>query len=75
MKIDLNKEIYEGWTVRDFIADLEPFLNMIMRGQSWCPVIKSKEELKKWCMDNQPYYKRYIPDVVNYFAMKYRINK
>ena len=53
MKIDLNKEIYEGWTVRDFIADLEPFLNMIMRGQSWYPVIKSKEELKKWCMDNQ----------------------
>ena len=75
MKIDLNKEIYEGWTVRDFIADLEPFLNMIMRGQSCYSVIKSKEELKKWCMDNQPYYKRYIPDVVNYFAMKYRINK
>jgi hypothetical protein len=24
-------------------------------------------------MDNQPYYKKYIPEVVNYFAKKYSI--
>ena len=26
--------------------------------------------VKQWCMDNKPYYKKYIPDVVNYFYSK-----
>ena len=36
--------------------------------------ITTKEELKEFCMDNQPYYKKHIPEVVNYFAKKYNIN-
>lgn len=43
---------------------------MIMSGQSWKQPFKDREELKRWCMDNQPYYKKYIPDVVNYFYAK-----
>ncbi len=66
----MDKHIWEGWTVRNFIEELEPTFNMIMRGQSWQKPFKSKEEVKRWCMDNQPYYKKYIPEVVSYFAKR-----
>lgn len=69
-KIDFNKHIWEGWTVGDFINELEPSFNMIMENSSWQKPFKTKDEVKKWCMDNQPYYKKHIPDVVNYFAEK-----
>lgn len=72
-KINLDKEIWEGWRVKDFIENLEMPLQMIMGGQSWMKPITNKADLKRWCMENQPYYKRYIPDVVNYFAKKYNI--
>lgn len=65
-----NKYIWEDWTVQDFIDELEPQFDMIMSGNSWQKPFKNKEELKTWCMDNQPYYKRHIPEVVNYFNKK-----
>ena len=68
--MSMDKHIWEGWTVRNFIEELEPTFNMIMRGQSWQKPFKSKEEVKSWCMDNQPYYKKYIPEVVSYFAKR-----
>ena len=71
--MNLNKHVLEGWRVQDFIDDLEPQLEMIQSHQSWHKPITTREELKSWCMDNQPYYKRYIPDVVSYFAKKYSI--
>ena len=71
--MDLNKHVWEGWRVQDFIDELEPQLEMIQSNQSWRKPITTREELKRWCMDNQPYYKRYIPDVVSYFAKKYGI--
>ena len=55
--MNLNKHIWEGWTVRDFINELEPAFNMIMNNQSWQKLFQSDKELKQWCMDNQPYYK------------------
>ena len=70
---DLNKHIWEGWTVQDFITELEPTLDMIQNGNSWQKPFKTKAELKSWCIDNQPYYKKYIPEVVNYLAKKYNI--
>jgi len=72
-KVNFDKEIYEGWTVRDFINELEPQLNLIQSGRSFINPIKTKAELKNWCKDNQPYYKKYVPDVVAYFAQKYNI--
>ena len=68
--MSMDRHIWEGWTVRNFIEELEPTFNMIMRGQSWQKPFKSKEEVKSWCMDNQPYYKKYIPEVVSYFAKR-----
>ncbi len=73
MSVDLNKEIYEGWTVGDFIDELKGEIALIMNGSSWKKPFKTKAELKKYCMDNQPYYKKYIPEVVQYFSQLYGI--
>ena len=70
---NLNKHIWEGWTVQDFIDQLEPNLDMIQNNNSWQKPFVDKTKLKQWCMDNQPYYKKYIPEVVNYLAKKYNI--
>ena len=59
VQIDYNKHIWEGWCVIDFINELSDRIKY----QNF----KTKQELKKWCMDNQPYYKKYIPEVVNHF--------
>jgi hypothetical protein len=63
--MDLNKHIWEGWTVQNFIDELEFMIGF--------QKFKDRKELKKWCMENQPYYKKYIPEVVNYFAKKLNI--
>lgn len=74
-KGDLHRNVYEGWTPQDFIDELEPQVQMIMSGQSWQSPFQNKKELEDWCKDNQPYYKKKIPEVVNYFAEKYGISK
>lgn len=68
--MNLSKHIWEGWTVGGFISELEPTFNTIMNDQSWKKPFKNKEELKEWCKDNQPYYKKHIPEVYNYFLKK-----
>ena len=67
---NLNKHIWEGWTVQDFINELEPTFDMIQNGGSWKDKFKTPAELKEWCKDNQPYYKKHIPEVFNYFKAK-----
>ena len=68
---NFNREIWEGWTVKDFIEELEPIVQMIYRGQAIDKPFRNREELKRWCIDNQPYYKKYIKEVVDYFEDKY----
>ena len=68
--MNLQKHIWEGWLVQDFIDNLEPLFNTIMDNNSWQKPFSSKEELKNWCKDNQPYYKKHIPEVYNYFLNK-----
>lgn len=70
---NLNRNVWEGWTPQNFIDDLEPQLDMIQQGGSWQKGIQTKKELKEWCKDNQPYYKKHVPEVVNYFAKKYNL--
>jgi len=70
---DFNRHVWEGWTVQDFIEALQPQLDMIMNGQSWRKPIRSREELVKWCADNQPYYKQPVPEVVEHFCGRYGI--
>ena len=52
--INFKKHIWEGWTVGAFIESLEPSFDMIVSGQSWQKPFTTTEELKKWCMENQP---------------------
>lgn len=33
--------------------------------------IQTKKDLKEFCINNQPYYKKHIPEVYNYFKQKY----
>jgi hypothetical protein len=57
-----DKHIWEGWTVQDFINELEitfPYQNF-----------KTKQEVKDWCKSEQPYYKKHIPEVVKHFQKK-----
>jgi len=62
-----DRHIWEGWTVQSFIDDLQPIFNMVIRNQSHIKPFKTKEELKSWCKDHQPYYKKHIPEVYNHF--------
>ena len=53
-----DKHIWEGWTVGDFIDDIEPVFNM-------CAPFHDKQSLKKWVAQEQPYYKKHVPEVYN----------
>ena len=68
-----DKHIWEGWTVGDFIDELEPTFDTIQSnwGSFWNKVgFESKTQLKKWVASEQPYYKKHIPEVYNYFLQK-----
>lgn len=71
--INYDKHIWEGWTVKDFIQSLDIQLSMIQSGNSWQKPFTDKEALKKWCMENQPYYKKHISHVVKHFLKQYGI--
>jgi len=62
-----DKHIWEGWTVGDFIDDIEVTFNYRSKYSNFW---KSKEDLKKWVASEQPYYKKHVPEVYNYFLKK-----
>ena len=59
-KVNMDRHIREGW-------------EMIMSGQSWREPFRNKQELADWCRDNQPYYKKRIPEVNSHFARMYNL--
>ena len=63
-----DKHIWEGWTVGDFIDEIEPIFNMKLKfvQHPWL----SESALKKWVASEQPYYKEHIPEVYEYFLTK-----
>ena len=69
----IDKHIWEGWTVRDFIEALKPELDLIMTGRSWRKPFTTKKALEAWCADNQPQYKVPIREVSKYFSVLYGI--
>ena len=68
--INFEREVWEGWRVIDFIEALDDQLDIIMETPQLIP---NKKVLRDWCKDNQPYYKKHIPEVVEYFARKYNL--
>lgn len=73
MNIDFNKHIWEGWTVGMFINEIGWEVELIMKGGSMHPPFFNKLELAEWCKSNQPYYKKKIAAVNNFFALKYNL--
>lgn len=73
MNINFKKHIWEGWTVGDFINEISWQVELIMSGNAMQKPFTSKQELAEWCKSNQPYYKKRIIDVNNYFAAKYNL--
>jgi hypothetical protein len=73
-ELNLERHIWEGWKVIDFIEALEPVFNQMLSNKNefrpYEKLFENRQEIKKWCMDNQPYYKKYIPEVVTYFHNK-----
>ncbi len=69
-----DKHIWEGWTVGDFIDEIEPSFNIINSDRSMFgqpnTTINTRQKLKEWVKSNQPYYKKHIPEVYNYFLSK-----
>ena len=57
-----NRHIWEGWTVQDFIDELE--VTFELRN------FENKKQLKDWCKSEQPYYKKHIPEVYAHFLKK-----
>lgn len=72
-QINYDREIWEGWTVQKFIDTLKWEIELIMMGNSFTPKFQKREHLKIWCINNQPYYKKYIPEVVDHFAQLYNL--
>ena len=68
--INRDKHIWEGWTVGAFIDELEWIFDMIMSGRSHIKKFTTKDEVKRWCKKEQPYYKKHIPEVYKYFVAK-----
>lgn len=73
LKYNFDKDIYKGLTVKDFIIELEPIVDEVMRGFSNIKPFTNKYTLGKFCAINQPRYHKTIPDVVKYFSDKYNI--
>jgi hypothetical protein len=70
MSINREKHVWEGWTVGDFIDDIEPIFDIVNSSNAKNWDFPDKKALKSWIKDNQPYYKKHIPDVYKYFLNK-----
>lgn len=71
-KLDYNREVWEGWCPYDFITEIEDDLDYRMSRPYKSPLHpKNREELRELICDLQPYYKKPIPEVEDYFFSKY----
>ena len=58
----MNRHVWEGGTVQDFINEVE------IDFQNW-PRIDDPEKLKDEIKSSQPYYKKHIPEVYKHFKL------
>lgn len=71
--VNYSKHIWEGWTVRDFINDIEYSVDITINNYKSRGIVITKDIISRITSYQQPYYKRVIPDVVNYFCNKYNV--
>lgn len=70
---DLHHQVWEGWTPMDFIESMVDTLDMIMEGNSLYKPFKTKKDLFEFIQNEQPYYKKPIPEVNKFFAERYHL--
>lgn len=68
---DLNRDVWDGWIPQKFIDALDLEIHTIMSGMSWIKPFTTKDEMAIYIRQHQPYYKKPIPEVNNYFAKLY----
>lgn len=74
--INLDKIVHKGKSVNDFIRELEPNINNIIRYAQMNnikPFQGSSEKLKEWLINNQEGYGKYVPDIFFYFKDKCKL--
>lgn len=70
-EMKMNREILEGWRVQDFIDDLQKQADLIMTGRGLRGPFSDRKDLEEWCYENQPCYRKPIPEVTDHFAKRY----
>lgn len=72
-----NRHIYEGWHVSDFIEEIQPLFDAVIYNANnfWVKPFNNLEDLKQWVKDNQPYYKKHIPEVFAHFKKLYILHQ
>lgn len=73
MEINYNKHIWEGWRIKDFIDELEYAVDNLICNSIEFHITVTRKDIEKCCIDNQPYFKKVIPEVVEHFCQKYNI--
>lgn len=71
--MDLERVVWEGWRVKDFIEDLDFMVGQIMNGDAIIEKFTTKEELKEYLRSEQPHHKKDIPEVIEHFATMYKL--
>jgi hypothetical protein len=61
--MDLNRNIYEGYTPDDFIQRIRPQFYQRLAGRGF----KDKKEMIDFVCGEQPFYKKQVPEVISYF--------
>ena len=62
-KYNFNKHINEGWTIGHFYKDLSSLFMM----KASFGHFNTREDVKEWCMGEQQYWKKEIPELVDCF--------
>ena len=63
--LSIGYYVYNNWNVINLLL----YVLFIVMWDKY----KTKQEVKNWCKDNQPYYKKSIPEVAKYFIQKAKL--
>ena len=58
-----DKHVWEGWTVGDFIDDIEPTFDMVNSGNAKNWSFPNKKAFKSWVADVQTHYRRNVKNL------------
>lgn len=69
--INYDKHIWEGWTVKDFINDIIGEIDILIELHRPRGNTVDRKLIAELTSNAQPYYKKVIPEVVDYFCKRY----